>query len=446
MNRYLFVALASVACVSCHASRDAAAVQQTHAYTCPMHPQVHADKPGECPVCGMRLVEAGKKTQPQSEPRKIKLYRSPMNPAQTSPVPMKDDMGMDYVPVYGDEAAASTLTIDPHMQSLIGLTTIAVEVGHLAGGIRTTGRVSANEQRLYKVTPRVEGFVDTLYADFTGKLVKKGDPLLSLYSPELFATEQEYLLALHSRSSLAESGLGDTAASARERLHLLGITEPEIAALEKSGVASRTVRLVAPISGYLTMKNVTAGGKVSPSDPLFEISDLSLVWVFADIYENDLPRLQVGQKASLTLAYWPGRKWSGHVSFIAPSVDASTRTIRARIEIANPTGELKPDMFGDVVIASAAREAMLVPEDAVIDTGQRKIVFVALANGQLQPREIEVGLHAQGKYEVRRGLTQGDMIAVGANFLLDSESRLKGVLPQLLDASSQPTAPERGEQ
>ena len=379
---------------------------------------------------------------PANATRKIKLYRSPMNASQTSPVPMKDDMGMDYVAIYDDDG---WLSVDPQMQRLIGLKTVAVEDGELAAGIRTTGRVAADEQRLYKVTPRVEGYVEQLYADFVGKRVKKGEPLLALYSPELFATEQEYLLALRSRSSLAESGLGDMAASSRDRLHLLGITEAEIAALEKSGVAARTLRLVAPISGYITMKNVTAGAKVSPNDPLYEISDLSTVWVFADVYENDLPRLKLGEKAVLTLAYWPDRTWPGRVSYIAPSVEPSTRTVKVRVEIANSTGELKPEMFGNVLIASAGQHALLVPEDAVIDTGQRQIVFVDLGDGHLQPREVKVGLHAQGKYEIRRGLDKGDMIALGANFLLDSETHLKGVLPRLLDATSQPVTRERGE-
>ena len=225
-----------------------------------------------------------------------------------------------------------------------------------------------------------------------------------------------------------KSGLPDAADAARARLRLFGISDAEIARIEESGKPVRALPLASPISGFVTAKNVVEGARVGPTDALFDIADLSVVWVIADVYEYELPRLKLGQKATLTLSYWPDKRWQGRVSYIFPTVDEKTRTIKVRIEVGNPKTELKPEMFADVQISAQPRQALVVPDDAVIDTGTRKVVFVALGEGKLSPREVKTGDTARGQVEVRSGLKEGDEVATGANFLLDSESRLKSAV------------------
>jgi Cu(I)/Ag(I) efflux system membrane fusion protein len=306
--------------------------------------------------------------------------------------------------------------------------------------LRTTGRVSFDETRVVKVQPRFEGFIEKLYANFSGKYVKKDEPLATIYSPELLATQQELLLAKRAEGTLARSGLPDAADAARARLGLFGISDAEIARLEASGKPVRALPLAAPISGFVTAKNVVQGARVGPADGLFDIADLSVVWVIADVYEYELPRLHLGQKTTLTLSYWPDRSWRGRVSYIFPTVDEKTRTIKVRIEVENPKTELKPEMFADVQISAQPRQALVVPDDAVIDTGTRKVVFVSLGEGKLSPREVKTGDTAHGLVEVRSGLKDGEEVATGANFLLDSESRLKSAV-NAMEPTSDGAAP-----
>jgi Cu(I)/Ag(I) efflux system membrane fusion protein len=399
MRALIVVAVAAIAVAGCKSEE-----QKHQQWTCPMHPQYVSDKPGDCPICGMRLV-----------PKKRGAPAAPSG-ART---------GSD-----GGAPGYSQVTIDPEHQRLIGLTTTEVTLGPIPGGLRTTGKISFDERRIEKVTARFEGYVEKLYADFTGKLVQKGDPLVSIYSPELLSTEEEYLLARASQATLTQSGLPNAANAARDRLKLFGIPESEIARLEKRGTAERALTLHAPISGFITTKNVVGGARVQPNDPLFEIVDLSKVWVMADVYENELPRLRLGQRATLTLSYWPDKKWQGRVSYILPTVDDKTRTVKVRIEVDNPNNELKPEMFADVVIDTAPRQALVVPDGAVIVTGTRKLVFLAVGQGHLLPREIETGAHVDGRYEVKAGLRAGDKVAAGASFLLDSEARLRSAVSQ----------------
>ncbi len=430
--RPLHVIAALAAPLALAACSDSAAAKAIHRWTCAMHPGYLSDKPGECPICGMRLVPVEAAAKPGE--RKVLYWRSPMDPRQTSPVPRKDAMGMDYVPVYADEAASGVISVDPERRRLIGLRTVRVERRAIDAPIRTSGRVAYDETRIAKVQPRFDGYIERLDANFTGKQVEKGQPLAAVYSPELLATEQEYLLALKARPSLAASGLPDAAEAARARLELIGIGRRQLDEIARTGKPVRALTLTAPISGFVTQKSAVAGARVSASEPLFEIADLSRVWVLADVYENELPRVRVGQEATVTLAYWPGRVWRGRVSWIYPAVDDKTRTVKVRIAVDNPKTELRPEMFADVVLATDPRRALVIPDDAVIDSGTRKLAFVSLGEGRLEPREIETGVHARGLYEVRRGLAEGDEVAAGASFLLDSESQLRSAVRAMAPA------------
>ncbi|HEX7527803.1 MAG TPA: efflux RND transporter periplasmic adaptor subunit, partial [Thermoanaerobaculia bacterium] len=295
--------------------------------------------------------------------------------------------------------------------------------------------VASDERRVHHVHTRYEGFVEHVTADFTGKFVKKGEVLAHIYSPELYATQQEYLLALRASHSLGASGVPSVAqggrdllSAARERLLLWEITPADIERIEKNGEPIRAMPVYAPISGFVTGRTAYHGMKVMPADTLFDILDLSSVWVLADVYEYELPRLTLGEKATMTLSYWPGRSWNGTVTYIYPTVDEKTRTVKVRAEVDNPKGELKPEMFADVTIHGPTRSVLQVPDDTILESGARNIVFVSEAEGRLVPREVVVGDHGEGVVEIRSGLKQGEVVVRGANFLVDSESRLKAAI------------------
>jgi Cu(I)/Ag(I) efflux system membrane fusion protein len=378
-------------------------------YQCAMHPQIIRDEPGSCPICGMKLVPI---TQARA-------------PAAATPAAR---------PTAAAEALAP-VTIDAAKRQLLGLKTVVVRRAPFETSIRTTGRVAADERRVHHVHTRFEAFVEHVTADFTGKYVDKGEALAYLYSPELYATQQEYLLALRASKSLGASGVPsvsqggqDLLSAARQRLLLWEITPADIERIEQNGQPIRAIPVYAPISGFVTGRTAYHGMKVMPADTLFDILDLSHVWVLADVYEYELPRLSVGQKATMTLSYWPGRSWNGTVTYVYPAVDEKTRTVKVRVELDNPKGELKPEMFADVTIHGPARDVLQVPDDAVLESGTRNIVFVDEGEGRLSPREVSVGDHGAGAVEIRDGLREGDVVVRSANFLVDSESRLKAAI------------------
>jgi Cu(I)/Ag(I) efflux system membrane fusion protein len=407
-------------------------------YQCPMHPSITSDHPGDCPICGMKLVEV----KGGAGERKVAFYRSPMDPKQTSPVPRKDEMGMDYLPVYEDEAKGgssveglATVQIDPARQQLIGLRTAPATAGPVGGSWRTVGRVAVDETRVHHVNVKVDGYVEHVYVDFVGKPVRRGEPLFSFYSPELFSVQSEYLLALKTRKALgggALAGSGDELVrSARERLRLWDVPDPVIDELERTGRPQKALTMVSPISGVVTAKTVVHGHKLTAGDMPYEITDLSEVWVLADVYESDLARTRVGMPATLSLQAYPDKTFTGRVLFIDPVLDPKTRTAKVRIAFANPRGELRPEMFGEVTLRAAAREGLRIPSDAVIDSGTKKVVFVSLGDGKFQPREVEVGQSDGDHVEVVSGLEPGQQVVVRANFLVDSESRLKASLAEI---------------
>jgi Cu(I)/Ag(I) efflux system membrane fusion protein len=414
-------------------------------YVCPMHPTVVSDHPGDCPICGMKLVLAGAPAGPEAKPtgeRKIAFYRSPMDPKQTSPVMRKDEMGMDYLPVYQDELSGdgssaveglATVKIDPQRQQIIGLRTAVVSSGSVGGSWRTVGRVAVDETRVHHVNVKVAGFAEQVFVDYVGKTVQVGEPLFTIYSPELLSVQEEYLLALRARKALGDGGaLGtageDLVASARQRLKLWDIPEAEIARLERTGRPTKTLTLHAPMTGVITKKDVVMGHRLQEGDMPYEITDLRQVWVLADAYESDLSRLKMGMTATLSLQAFPNRVFKGKVIFIDPLLDAKTRTAKVRLAFPNPTGELRPEMFGEVTLQARAREGLRVPADAVIGSGTKEIVFVALGEGKFQPREVKLGVTGSDYAEVLSGLSAGEQVVTRANFLIDSESRLRASL------------------
>ena len=429
------------------ADASAPAAEAKPKYTCPMHPSIVSDHPGECPICGMKLVKADSGSAGQGGKRgsrRVVFYRSPMDPKQTSPVPRKDEMGMDYLPVYADEVKGgapsveglATVNIDPMRQQLIGLHTAEVTRGLVSASWRTVGRVAVDETRVHHVSVKVSGFVERVFADYIGKTVTAGEPLFTIYSPELLSVQSEYLIALKTRTALGKgeatgSAGEDLVEAARERLKLWDVSSGEIERLERTGRPTKTLTFFSPMTGVVTKKDVVMGHRISEGDMPYEITNLSQVWVLADAYESDLSRIKIGMTATLTLQAVQNRTFKGKVIFVDPILDPKTRTAKVRLAFANPTAELKPEMFGEVTLQAPVRQGLRVPGDAVIDSGTKKVVFLSLGDGKFQPREVAIGASNGDQVEVLSGLAAGDQVVTRANFLIDSESRLKASLASM---------------
>ena len=374
--------------------------------------------------------------------RKILFYRSPMDPSIHSDTFTRDSMGMDFIPVYEDEVEAPTsnvvgraaVVIPADRRQLLGVQSELLKRAPLSRAIRTVGRVAPDERLVHHVHTKYDGFIEHVYVDFIGKYVKKGEPLLSIYSPDLFATQQEYLLAKKAAHELSKNG-GDAATrgnalveAVRQRLLLWDIRSEEIATLEREGVARRDVDLYSDKSGFVLAKVALHGMRVTPADSLFDIADLSRVWVLADVYEADLSYVRLGISATVATPAVPGNTFRGTVTFISPTVEPQTRTTKVRIELANPRGQLKPDMFTDVNLNVDLGSALIVPDSAIIDAGSRRLAFVDLGEGRYEPREVSLGMRADAGFVVVAGLKEGERVVVAANFLLDSESSLRAAL------------------
>ena len=330
------------------------------------------------------------------------------------------------------EIAPGTVQISPERQQLIGVRFGSVEKRTLQKLIRTVGRIDYDEKRIGIVSPKIGGWIEELYVDFTGRFVRKGEPLLTIYSPELVSTQEEYLLALKAKQDWSKSPFSEVAEggnllaeSARRRLKLWDISDAQIKALEESREPKKTLTLYSPFTGYVIEKMVNKGRFVDAGMALFKIADLSVVWLIADIYEYELSAIRLGQQAAIQMAYYPGETFTGKAIYIYPSLDPQTRTAKVRYEFANPHGKLKPEMFTNVEITVRLGDKLAVPEDAVIDTGVRKVVVVDRGSGYFEPREVRLGVKAGDFYEVIDGLKAGERVVTSANFLIDSESKLK---------------------
>ena len=475
-----------------HAGVPAAGVK----YTCPMHPFIISDKSGECPICGMTLVKVrggdgaqvkeqakgqgdggqvrdkaaagkaddladlfdgdadqGQKGQgpPQPSPAKpgraILFYRNPMNPKVTSPVPAKDEMGMDYVPVYADEVKAGEATsvegqasvrLSEEEVALAGVKTATARLEKVERTVRTVGIVVPDETRVRHVHTKVAGWIDKLFTNFTGQDVKLGQPLLSIYSPELLASQQEFVSALKAAAEMARQGDPESKAlgrelltSARRRLELFDVPKGLIERLKKTGQPQRNVMLEAPVAGFVTAKGIYEGQQVEPGMELFTVTDLSQVWIEAELYEYEASEVKVGQEATLSLTFDPGVLLKGKVAYVFPYLSPESRTLKVRFNFPNPGLKLKPQMYANVSLALDSARGVVIPDSAVIDTGVRQVVFVETKAGFFVPRQVRLGVRGGGQAQVIKGVAPGEQVVDRANFLLDSESRLRAVVEKI---------------
>lgn len=370
------------------------------------------------------------------EEHKPLFYRNPMNPEVTSPVPAKDHMGMDYIPVYADddeETEVGTVKIDPATTQSIGVRTGEAEQRTVSRDIYTVGRVDYDEGRIVRLHPKTEGWIEALFINETGQSINTDEILLEIYSPQLVSSQQEYLLALANLEKLGDSSYPDVRKGAEElvetalaRLRMLDVPEHQIEDIKNSGEAKKHLHIHSPASGTVVSVGARQGQYVTPRTELYFIADLSHVWVFVDIFEEELPWVRVGDMAEMRVEGVPGRPFTGELTYIYPYAERKTRTIKARIEFANENLLLKPDMFADVTIRAQAKEDVVaVPSEAIVRSGLREKIFIVKAPGRFEPREVTVGVSSEGWTEVLAGVEPGEELVVSAQFLIDSESKLR---------------------
>lgn len=439
----------------CGADHDAHAKAQK--YHCPMHPTYISDKPGDCPICNMKLVPIKDEPVATLAPAKAEAsaakpgqYTCPMHPKVVSDGPGScPDCGMDLEkvppadPHAGHKAAAApapvpgriAISISPEKQQLIGLTTEQVAVRKLTQPVRSTATLEHDETKLARIAPRFAGWVRELKVNYTGQKVAKGDPLFTVYSPELFEAESEYLLAfqrvtqLQSRDDSAQAESAKRLLeSARRKLSLWEIGETEIAELEQSGQARDEILVRSPAAGHVVAKNAVQGRAFMAGETLYEIADLSHLWVRAYVYESEAPLIKEGQAARVTFPYLGNRSVDSKVTFLYPHIDPQTRRAEVRLEIDNPRLDLRPQMWANVELEASFGEVLTVPASAIIDTGVRLVAFVMREDNHLEPREVTIGARSDDYYEVLSGLNDGEKVVARALFLIDSESQLKAAI------------------
>ena len=407
---------------------DQKAAQVKQLYTCSMHPFIIKDKPGTCPICGMELIK--------------KIDGAAGGGAQTAEQKRQADM-------------LGHVSLSPTQMVMANVATVAAKRNTLNRQINAVGIVQFDQSRQTKVTAWIAGRIDRLNVNTVGSFVTKEKPVAELYSPDLLATQQEYLLAIKSRDQLKSSPIASISqngeglvSSAKERLMLFGVKERQIAALQKAGKPNIRLPIYTPLSGIVIEKMVQQGQYVNTGDVLFNIADLSRVWVEVEVYENEFPNIRIGQRVEISSQSFPGKPFIGRVSFIYPFLDPKTRTVKVRVEMPNPGMKLKPDMFVNAVIKVPLVAAIVVPVSAVMDTGKRQVVWVESSPGMFEPRDVQVGQRTDDQVQILSGINPGDKVAVSGGYLIDSEAQLKGSgggsMPGMKMDGDKPMAPGQG--
>lgn len=396
-------------------------------YVDPMHPAYKSDKPGIAPDCGMKLepVYADDGPAPGLRPSKVLYYRDPQQPDYKADKPgLNPETGNTLEPVYDPAAQPGmppgAIRIAPERQQMIGVRFAVAEPGGSSRSIRTVGRVAADETRVGHVHTRFEGWIDKVMVDFTGDDVRKGEPMLTVYSPEMLASQQELLLAARARDvmpSLFEA--------ARRRLQLWDLSDEQIDQVLRTGQPIRNIAVYAPMSGIVTERNAFPNQKVTPDSDLYTITDLGRVWILADVFESDVTSVAVGSAVTVTVPSLGALTIPAKVNYVQPKIDPATRTLQVRLDAANPGLRLKPEMYVNVEFGIASAPQLMVPSSAVLDTGDRQTVFVDLGNGYLEPRAVVIGERIGERVTITRGLSAGERVVSSGTFLVDSESQLK---------------------
>ena len=398
---------------------------------------------GSAPMAAAAAKGAG-----EPEQRKVLYYRNPMGLPDTSPVPKKDSMGMDYTPVYADEqddepASANQIRISTEKVQKLGVRTEAAQRRTLDRTVRAAGRIEPDERRLFTIAPKFEGYVERLYVNVTGQPVGKGQPLFEVYSPELVSAQREYAVAAQGVTALkeaggqAQTGMQDLANASLQRLRNWDVSPEQVKALADSGEAKRTLTFRSPVAGIVAEKKAQQGMRFMPGEALYQVADLSSVWVIADVFEQDIGLVRTGARAKIRINAYPDKLFEGAVTYVYPTLKSDTRTVPVRVELANPGLLLKPAMFAQVELSVSAKGPMVsVPLSAVIDSGTRQVVLIQQGEGRFAPREVKLGARSDDYVEVVDGVKDGEQVVVAANFLIDSESNLKAALAGFAPAAS----------
>ncbi len=408
-------------------------------WTCAMHPSVRLEEPDQCPICGMETTPVWKKVDSQFKPIKQKnIEEKDMsgNEDEISGMQGHDHSRMGVQSIKSKSGdSESKFTVSPERQQLIGVKTQPVQMRQIESDIRTVGIVELDETKIEHIHTKISGWIEDVFVDFSGQSVKKGEPIFSIYSPDLVSTQEEYLLALKSQKILENSEFPEISDagksllnSSRRRLELWDISKSQINELERSGRVKENLIINSPITGIVMEKNVFENKHVNPEQTLYVIADHSTVWVQVDIYENEISLINLGDTAVMTLASFPGEEFIGEVTFISPHIDQKTRTVKVRLEFPNPDLTLLPDMYSNVNIKKPMGEKLTIPVSAVLRTGKQDIVFVSKGDGVMQIRNVMLGQKAGGYYEVIKGLKVGEEVVSRANFLIDSESKVQAAV------------------
>jgi RND family efflux transporter MFP subunit len=413
-------------------------------YYCPMHPSYQSDKPDNCPICGMKRVKLESAEETGQGKTAGGSHPSHFMPGMAMPSGAGDQ-------AHSEAQAANAVYIDPRRQQLIGVGSVPVASQVLAKTIRSVGKIAYDETKVSHIHSKVTGYIEQVFVDYVGKVVRQGDPLFTIYSPDLVASQEEYLIALRSRGALKDSsfewvskGSDNLLAAARQRLRLWDVSEKEIESLEREGQVKRAVTIYSPVSGVVTERAAYHHGRyVDPQTDLYTLVDLSTVWVLGEVYEYELPWVKVGQTAEIEFPYAAAQKpLRGRITFIYPFLDPKTRTAQVRLELANPNLLLKPDMFVNLKLQIQLGRQLVVPEDAVLRTGTESYVFVDKGDGYFEPRAVQLGAEAEGAFAVESGLEPGERVVTAANFILDSESRLKGAFANMTSPDQKAAGPQ----